>query len=140
MDNLIAKILKDLKVELLDEFDKNFQRSAFFTHRWPARKSGDQENKKGTEDSTRKLLIRTGKLRRSISAKINGTSISFTSSEDYASAHNEGTKTAGRGNHTVIPQRQFVGFSKETDKIVRDTISRNTEELLKSIIDGARQK
>ena len=35
---LEANILKDMRVELADEFDKNFQRKAFFTDAWKPRK------------------------------------------------------------------------------------------------------
>ena len=35
--NLKRKILTDLKVELLDEFDRNFERRAFFDRPWPER-------------------------------------------------------------------------------------------------------
>ena len=35
---LEADILKDMRVELTEEFDKNFQRKAFFTDAWKPRK------------------------------------------------------------------------------------------------------
>ena len=37
MGDLIKIILKDLKVELLDKFDSNFSRGAFFGKRWKPR-------------------------------------------------------------------------------------------------------
>lgn len=37
MRDLKRKILTDLKVELLDEFDRNFERRAFFDRPWPDR-------------------------------------------------------------------------------------------------------
>ena len=55
MTDIKRKILNDLRVELSDEFDRNFQRKAFFDRPWPPRKLG----KKGS------LLMVTGKLRRS---------------------------------------------------------------------------
>ena len=79
-NDIIRKILTDLKVELSDEFDRNFERKAFFTKKWPKRK----REGKGS------LLLQTGKLRRSISARVAGTSVTFSSSEAYATIHNEG--------------------------------------------------
>ena len=35
---LFRKILSDLRVEVLDEFNQNFTRKAFFDRPWPARK------------------------------------------------------------------------------------------------------
>jgi phage gpG-like protein len=75
-------VLKDLKVELDDEFDRNFERKAFFDQQWPQTKWA---NSKGS------LLNRSGIGRRSISSKITGgDSIVWTSSVDYMATHNEG--------------------------------------------------
>ena len=37
---VVARILKDIQVEMSDEFDKNFERQAFFSEKWqrPARR------------------------------------------------------------------------------------------------------
>ncbi|ASZ11083.1 hypothetical protein KTO58_19825 [Chitinophaga pendula] len=77
---IFKDILNDLKVELADEFDKNFERKAFFNEPWP----GARHETKGS------LMVRTGALRRSIQARISGDSIGFQSSLPYASIHNEG--------------------------------------------------
>lgn len=76
-------ILDDLRVELADEFDRNFERKAFFDQPWLPRR------RKGGRGST---LVASGKLRRSIRAKADRSSltITFSSSEPYASLHNEG--------------------------------------------------
>lgn len=44
MKDFISKLLNYLRVELSDEFDKNFERKAFFNKRWKPRKHG----RKGT--------------------------------------------------------------------------------------------
>lgn len=36
--NIIKNIISDLRVELSDEFDRNFERKAFFDRPWPKRK------------------------------------------------------------------------------------------------------
>lgn len=77
---LKEQILNDIKVEISDEFDQNFERKAFFSKRWEPRK----QDGKGT------LMMQTGKLRRSIKAKVQNQSVVFTSSEPYAAIHNEG--------------------------------------------------
>ena len=38
MNDLMRNILSDLRVEVLDEFNQNFTRKAFFDQPWPARK------------------------------------------------------------------------------------------------------
>jgi len=81
MENkFIKKILTDIKVGLLDEFDKNFERKAFFSKPWATRKSG----KKGS------LLIASGLLRKSIKAELTDNGIRFSSSLPYADIHNKG--------------------------------------------------
>lgn len=74
-DKLIKNILTDIRVELLEEFDRNFERKRFFDQKWKKSKNG---------------LVASGKLRRSIQAKVVGNSVVFTSSMPYAKIHNEG--------------------------------------------------
>ena len=54
---LFRKILSDLRVKVLDEFNQNFTRKAFFDQPWPARK---MDTGRGT------LLVVSGAMRRSL--------------------------------------------------------------------------
>jgi phage gpG-like protein len=78
---LIHNILSDIRVELLDEFDQNFTRKAFFTRKW---KRSSNITGKGS------LMVKSGALRRSLRAKVSGTSIIFSADSPYARIHNEG--------------------------------------------------
>ncbi|MFA7616763.1 MAG: hypothetical protein WCY16_09315 [Weeksellaceae bacterium] len=80
-NELIKRILKDVEVELKDEFDRNFERKAFFDRSWPKNKL---INRRGSQ------MARTNNLRRSLRANISGDRIVFSSSLPYASIHNEG--------------------------------------------------
>ena len=40
VQKIIRNILSDIRVELSDEFDKNFERQAFFSEAWARRRSG----------------------------------------------------------------------------------------------------
>lgn len=80
MEDLNKKILTDLKVELTEEFDRNFERKSFFSKPWPQR----------IMEGRGSLLLQTGKLRRSICAQVTNNSVSWSSSEQYAAIHNEG--------------------------------------------------
>lgn len=73
----------DLRVELTEEFDRNFETKSFFREPWKDRR-----------DLTAKgsLLNVTGKLRRSIHSRISGNSLEYTSTEPYAEIHNTGGK------------------------------------------------
>lgn len=84
MENVIRNILKDIKVELGDEFDRNFERQAFFSEAWQRRKSPVMGNRSGT------LLVDTGALRRSIRSVTTDRSIRFFTDLPYAGIHNEG--------------------------------------------------
>lgn len=79
--DFIHQILTDLKVELMDEFDMNFMRKAFFDRSWP---EVSHKNRRGS------LMMRSGALRRSIRGQVVHNAISFTSSLPYARIHNEG--------------------------------------------------
>ncbi|MEI6062193.1 MAG: hypothetical protein WCR72_15940 [Bacteroidota bacterium] len=80
-NNFIKNILTDLKVELMDEFDRNFERKAFFDQPWP---EVSIANKRGS------LLMRSGALRRSLRAQVSNSSIHFSSSMSYARIQNDG--------------------------------------------------
>lgn len=89
IDRFIRQSLKDIRVEAAEEFDRNFQREAFFSERWARRKFPD--------DNSRGLLVQTGALRRSIRlsdtpsfAQIRQSSVLFQTSVPYARIHNEG--------------------------------------------------
>lgn len=90
----------------VDSFDK----SAFDGNKWKARKDND---------SSRKLLVKTGRMRqdiriteRGINHRRIGTSV------PYAKYHNEGTNR--------LPQRKFIGNSKWLYR-------RNAVELLRAV-------
>jgi phage gpG-like protein len=80
-NNFLHNILTDLKVELMDEFDMNFARKAFFDRAWPEVK---HRNRRGS------LMMRSGALRRGNRAQVVSNSIQFTNSLPYARIHNEG--------------------------------------------------
>ena len=81
LKELENKIAIDVAMELSDEFDRNFERKAFFDKEW---KQTEISNSKGS------LMMRSGKLRRSIRYSVRENQILFSSSLPYASIHNEG--------------------------------------------------
>lgn len=74
-------IIKDVKTELAEEYDKNFERKAFFDQAWP---KNTLINRKGS------MMARTNNLRRGYIARIEGEKIAFTNSMPYAKIQNEG--------------------------------------------------
>ncbi len=79
---IIRRILRDIQVELSDEFDKNFERQAFFSEAWERRKSPTRPGGH--------LLVDSGSLRRSIRSKVTDNSVVFYTDLPYAGIHNEG--------------------------------------------------
>lgn len=156
--HFISLTLKDIGTEIGEEFDRNFEREAFFNERWVRRKYND--------DESRGLLIRTGALRRSIKTETTAHSVVFSSDLPYAAIHNEGgTITVTRrmkgyfwymyrlltnnyqrepteearfckamalkrvGSKITIPKRQFIGMHPEAERIIREIIETNSKEL-----------
>ncbi|GGB82894.1 hypothetical protein GCM10007424_23650 [Flavobacterium suaedae] len=149
IDELENNIAQDLAVDLLDEFDRNFERKGFFTDKWPQAKL---INNKGS------LMMRSGNLRRSIEYDVKKNTISFTSSLPYAAIHNEGgeitvTEKMKRyfwamykqakgvqasqwkalalmkvGHKIKVTKRQMVGNHPQVAGIVKDVIDRNMAE------------
>lgn len=96
--------------------------------------TGRKYRRKYTEaEMTRPILTQTGDLKDSIDYTVKGDEIKiFTEGfAGKAQAHNEGTTTAGRGNSTTIPKRQFMGPSEQLNKIINDKFDRDLEEIHK---------
>jgi phage gpG-like protein len=77
----VNNLTKDTEVKLTEEFDRNFERKAFFDRKWPATK---HTYKKGS------LLLRSGRGRRSIKSRSANGEIRWNSALPYMSLHNEG--------------------------------------------------
>ena len=108
-------LLRDISVELTDEFDQNFERKAFFTDSWKPTK---MQQRNGS------LMLRTGALRQSIAKPtLNGLgkTIKWSSNLPYADIHNSGgeiTVTTKMKKYFWYRYMQMVGKSKS--KIVSD--------------------
>lgn len=137
VNRLIRVTLMDIKVEALDEFDRNFEREAFFNDKWARRKYND--------DESRGLLIKTGNLRRSITGRITDRdSVVIETTQPYAKIHNEGgtitvtrkmkkyfwwkyiTITGSKRMKAGIPITYSERFSRKKDGTLRNT-KRNRE-------------
>lgn len=79
---ILGRILNDIRVEMTDEFDQNFERQSFFGEAWQRRKSPARQGGH--------ILVDTGRLRRSIQSRTTDNSITFFTEEPYAAIHNEG--------------------------------------------------
>lgn len=158
VERFINLTLKDISVEVGQEFDRSFEREAFFNEAWARRKHND--------DESRGLLTQTGALRRSIKEEVTATSVIFSSDLSYAAIHNEGgTITVTKrmkgyfwylyrqltdnykrtptteaefckrmalkrvGSKIIIPRRQFIGMHPEVERIIRGIVEANSKEL-----------
>ena len=85
---IIGHILDDLRVELGDEFNRNFERQAFFSEAWARRQSPTRPGGH--------ILVDSGALRRSIQSRTTENSITFYTTLPYAAIHNDGAEIVGR--------------------------------------------
>ena len=83
INTLLRNILRDIEVELTDEFNNNFKRQSFFGEAWKRRKSPIRDN-------GRAILVDSGSLSRSLRSRVNRNGVRFEYNKDYASIHNEG--------------------------------------------------
>lgn len=160
---LFNLLLKDIKIELDDEFDRNFERKAFFNIAWKSAK----------HNTIGSLLVRTGALRKSMfPSQLNGNTITWTSSLPYADIQNSGGKitvtqkmrgffwykyrmaTGGNnknlnaealfwkamalkkvGSVIVIEKRQFIGDHPQVHTAIKNTADDWVANDLKPFID-----
>ena len=93
MQDFLKQLIKDIQVDLTDAFDQNFERKSFFGKNWD---NTAIPNKRGS------VMMRSGKLRRSIKSRVSGNQISWSSSLPYASLQNEGGE--------VVVTQKMKGF------------------------------
>lgn len=95
VQKLLQLIIKDIGVELGDEFDKNFERQAFFSEEWQRRKSP-------IRNEGRAILTDSEQLRSSIGQRTTENSITFFSNLPYAGIHNDGGE--------IVVTKRMKGF------------------------------
>ncbi len=174
IEKTLRRILTDIRVELGDEYDKNFERQGYFGRPWQRRKSPQRGG--GA------ILVDTGSLRQSLEKRVDGDgSVTFESRQPYAAIHNEGgeirvtrkmkgyfwiryRETRGalerkkngdlrkdkrnerlskeaafwkamalkkEGDVIKMPQRRFVGYGLEAEKIVRSIVEKHVVDSVK---------
>lgn len=79
--DFLNNLTNDVKVQLSQEFDRNFERKAFFDRKWPQTRL---KNSRGS------MMNRTGAGRRSIKSHATNGQITWSSNLPYMSLHNEG--------------------------------------------------
>ncbi len=145
---ILRRILKDIQVEMSDEFDQNFEREAFFSEAWQRRRSPMRPDGH--------ILVDTGQLRRSIQSRTTENSITFYTDLPYAAIHNEGGSRRNdkrtvqlsdeaefwkfmalkkAGTTIKIPRRRFLGNSPEVEQAVRTIIEENLSGYIEEAIN-----
>lgn len=152
INQFFQNVLNDFRIEMKDEFDRNFERKSFFDQPW---KKAKLYNNRGS------LMARTNNLRNSINAHIEGEKIVFTSSLPYASIQNEGGEItvtdkmkryfwakyieAGKkgiqadqwkamalkkvGSKIKIESRRFIGQHPKILEVTQDVVNDNLKDL-----------
>ena len=111
------RLMREIAIDLSEEFDKNFERKSFFGSPWRRRIISGRGS----------LLVASGRLRRSLRHSVTARYISWSSDAPYAKIHNEGGEievTAKmRGwfwymySMTKLPIYKALGCKKVGDKI-----------------------
>lgn len=117
------KIIRDIEVELKDEFDKNFERQAFFSEKWARRKSPLRPG--GS------ILIDTAELSRGLESRIICDGVVIYSDVPYGKIHNEG----GEIKVTAKMKRFFRAKFYEAQGIKKKTRKPRPDK--KTLSDGA---
>ena len=135
-----------MRVELSDEFDRNFERKAFFSDKWKPRA---HDYPKGS------LLVVTSAMRRSTQGEVSGDGVRFSSALPYTTLHNEGgtgfkqvrahTRKSKKGKiYTVrahqrkfkMPQRQFIGDHDKVQQALGDIVNKNLQQFSQRLADN----
>lgn len=129
-DNDLPRIVG---VEAVNFFTANFEQEgftddAFVPWKEVKRRINPRPNRSADME---KILTQSRDLEKSIEYKAEQGQVTILSEKEYATAHNEGTTTAGRKHNVVIPKRQFIGESATFDKKVMDIMEEGASKILK---------
>jgi len=130
-DNDLPRIVG---VEAVNFFTESFQNEGFTNQTlvpWKEVKRRENPRPDRAEASRKILSGKTGDLGRSIEYKSEPGHVTIFSELVYASAHNEGTTTAGRNRNVTIPKRQFIGDSETLDRKVEKIMEEGVKKILK---------
>jgi phage gpG-like protein len=128
------KVARTLPIKLAVNTEKHFRRG--FEQgggQTDASKGGWAARKKSEKGGRRGILIKSGTLRRDVKqrmaifSRIEVSTSSIT--QDYADVHNSGLRS-GRGKGFTMPQREFIGKSKELERENARIISDELRDLL----------
>lgn len=107
--------------DALNHFKGSFENQGFtdqYLSKWQPRK---RVRYKGRNETTRAILVKTGRLRRSLQKSNKGlTAVTIKTNVPYAVFHNEGT---GR-----LPKRQFVGHSRKLIDSLRNKLDKKIKD------------
>lgn len=124
-DRIIPVMVNDMGQIALNHFNKSFRDQGFTdvsTTRWQRRKRLDEG---------RAILVKSGRLRRSLRKRNKGKyAVSIISDVPYSGVHNEGLR-AGRGSGFKMPKRQFVGNSTVMSNKIKQKINMRIRSVFK---------
>lgn len=154
--NAVKKLLNGdlqriVKREGLNHFEESFTNQGFTDSslkKWDKRQIPAKKFKKAggelksyakwqAKNKGRAILVghrsdtKGGHLKDSLTARIEGNKIIFSSDKAYAQIHNEGGKS-GRGSGFTMKKRQFLGNSKKLNDNIIDKITREMDKAFKS--------
>ncbi len=119
----------------LREFDENFRKKSFFGQPWPGSPTVPRS----------RLLVKTGRLRRSLDFLIRGMKIIFTSDAPYAEKHNEGfSGTEKVQAHTVKSHKRKMRTKNGVQRVrisqhERSAHTRQTNIPQRKFVDKSKQ-
>ena len=137
IENFFDHKLPDIVgMEAINHFKDNFEVEGFVNKNkepWKEVKRRMDPRVRGARAARKILTGDTGELKESISfEKPAPGQVLIFSDKPYASAHNDGTETAGRGHTTTIPQRRFIGESEALNEKIKSIIEEGIDRILKS--------
>ena len=134
----MAEFARDVGIEGLAFFKGSFRKKGFedvVLEKWKDRKPTLYKNKKGTyvngSDHSRAILVKSGRLRRSLRKSVSGMEITFASDLPYAQIHNEGGAVKTRNGKTFfrMAKRQYMGESQTLNTKVGEMFTQRMDKL-----------
>jgi phage gpG-like protein len=117
----LNKMVEAAGVLAVNHFTKSFSDGGFTDEsieRWKPRKRSER-------GKSRAVLVKSGRLRRSLRSKrLGNLAVKISTDVPYARVHNNGERS-GRGRGFKMPKRQFIGYSGKLNRQIIAFLDKN---------------
>lgn len=132
LSNKLPEFIQDKAQQIVDDSFNKEQYQDAGSSKWKGRKK-DKEAKMSRQER-RALLVKSGRLIKSVETERRGADIIIGTDTPYAAVHNEGLQS-GRGSGFKMPERQFMPKPGESNEQLNKKVEKFLDDQMDKIFN-----